>query len=172
MIGRLLNQGQRWLAAGGLAAVLALPAAAAPLDLHEHWHQRCTACHGHAGDFARRWLRVEAGQLQGHHHRDDLPTFLRQHYVADELVQPMLQMLAAQAGEPETFKTRCARCHGTAAEFARTALTLQGGVLHGRASGRPVAAYLATHGGLAADEVPTLVRTLERVQREVTPAPR
>lgn len=159
-----------WLVAGWLGAAAASDTGAPPLDLHAQWDQRCQPCHGHAGDFARRWLRVENGQLLGHHHRDRLAGFLHNHYLADDLVEPMMTMLAAQAVQAPVFKERCSSCHGTAAEFARRSLDSRDGVLIGRASGRPVADYLVRHGGLAAAEIAPMVETLRRVLREVTPA--
>lgn len=152
-----------------LACAAALPAAAqdAARDLHAYWHDRCQSCHADAGPFARSTLRVVNGQLQGRHHRDDLPTFLSQHYVADELVQPIIAMLAAQVGAAPRFLEQCGGCHGKAAEFARQSLVREQGVLKGRQSGRPVAMLLRGHGELADGDVPAMVNTLERVHAEV-----
>jgi hypothetical protein len=159
-----------FLAMGLTAVAVAAATRAAPLDLHEHWDQRCSGCHGHAADFARRWLTVEQGRLEGHHHRDNLAQFLRNHYLADDLVEPVMQMLAAQAAQAPTFKERCAGCHQSAAEFTRGSLELRAGVLYGRKSGKPVRDYLATHGGLSSAEIAPMVETLNRVRREVAPA--
>jgi hypothetical protein len=119
------------LAARALAAALALAplstSRSADLDLHRHWDQRCKDCHGHAADFARRFLRVENGRLAGAHHRDDLGLFLRNHYLTDELVPPVMAMLQAQANTPPLFSEKCLRCHGTAAEFARRSLVVKDG---------------------------------------------
>lgn len=151
------------------APAVLLAALAAPLpaqDLHQYWDSRCKSCHGDAGDFARRTLAAENGRLVGRHHRDDLTVFLRQHYLADDLVEPVTRMLLAQATTPPLFQQRCAGCHGTAAEFARGSLTLRDGVLTGKASGRPVADYLRRHGGLQPGEIPTVVATLTRLMAE------
>lgn len=147
-----------------LAAMLAGPAPAQ--DLHRYWDARCKSCHGDAGDFARRTLQVEGGRLLGRHHRDDLATFLRQHYLADDLVGPVTRMLAAQATTPPLFQQRCAGCHGSAAEFARGSLALRDGAPAGKSSGRAVADYLRRHGGLAPAEIPAVVQTLSRVMAE------
>jgi hypothetical protein len=152
-------------------ASIATPARAAPLDLHEQWDQRCKVCHGHAGDFARRWLTVEEGRLVGHHHRANLGAFLHNHYLADDLVEPMVQMLSAQATREPVFKSRCARCHGAAPEFARGSLEWRNGALYGRSSGQPVSDHLTRHGGLSAAEIAPMVDTLKRVRGEVAPAP-
>lgn len=141
----------------------------ASADLHAYWEQRCGACHGHSADFARRWLTVEQGRLKGHHHRDKLAQFLGNHYVADDLVEPVMQMLAAQAVQAPTFKERCASCHGSASTFARQSLEWRDGVLHGTKSGKAVGDYLASHGGLTAAEIPAMVDALTRVRREVAP---
>ena len=96
-----------------------------------------------------------------------LTRFLHNHYLADDLVAPVTAMLAAQVTTSPQFKEHCAGCHGTAADFARKALVLRGSVLTGKASGKPVADYLATHGGLPAAEVPAMVKSLQRVLQEV-----
>jgi mono/diheme cytochrome c family protein len=152
-----------------LFAMLAAPALAAPQgrDLHAYWDGRCKECHGDSAAFARSTLRIEQGRLLGRHHGTELPTFLRNHYLADELVAPVTAMLAAQVTTTPLFKQHCAGCHGSASEFARKSLALQGGVLTGKASGKPVADYLRSHGGLPPAQVPAMVQTLQRVLGEV-----
>lgn len=166
------NREGTWLAAALLTLSMVASARAEPLDLHAQWDQRCSDCHGHAGEFARRWLTLEQGRLSGRHHRDDLQQFLLNHYLADDLVEPVMQMLAAQVVQAPAFKDRCARCHGTAAEFARRSLDWRSGGLYGRSSGRLVSEQLKNHGGLTTAEIAAMVETLERVHREVSsPAP-
>lgn len=150
-----------------LFALLASAAAAAERDLHAYWDDRCRDCHGDAGSFARATLDVRQGRLVGIHHGDDLERFLRNHYLADELVAPVMQMLQAQATTSPVFKEKCSECHGAASEFARKALLMKDGTLTGRASGRPVQDYLRRHGGLAPEQVAPMVKTLERVLGEV-----
>lgn len=149
-----------------IAALLAPAARAAP-DLHDHWDARCRECHGDAGAFARSTLRVEGGRLLGRHHDEGLATFLRQHYLTDDLVAPVMQMLQAQATTAPLFKEKCAGCHGSAAAFARESLAMRDGQLVGRASGRPVREYLQRHGGLRPEQVAPMLATLERVLGEV-----
>jgi hypothetical protein len=143
------------------------PAAAADRDLHAYWDDRCKDCHGDAGDFSRRTLRVEQGRLLGAHHGADLAQFLHNHYLADELVAPLMQMLQAQATSSPVFKEKCSGCHASASDFARQALAIKDGTLIGRASQRPVQDYLRSHGGLAPEQVAPMVKTLERVLGEV-----
>ena len=152
-----------------LALLPAAPALASPsgVDLHAYWDSSCKDCHGHAGDFARRTLATADGSLQGRHHRTGLSQFLKQHYLADSLVVPVTEMLIAQVSASPVFSSRCAGCHGTAAEFARRSLVVKEGVLTGRRSDRPVVGYLESHGGLAPAERPVMIDTLERVLREV-----
>lgn len=148
-------------------SALPLSAASDAVDLHAYWDQRCQGCHGHAGEFARRFLSVEEGRLVGQHHRQDLDRFLRQHYLADRLVEPITAMLMAQVATPPLFMQRCAGCHGSAADFARTRLALRDGVLVGTNSGRPVLETLGTHGKLSAKEVSLVTESLQRVHAEV-----
>jgi hypothetical protein len=151
-----------------LVVVPLWPAGAAGIDLHDYWDQRCQSCHGHSSEFARRFLRVENGRLLGAHHRTDLDVFLRHHYLSDDLIAPVSAMLMAQVTTPPLFRDLCSRCHGSAAEFARKSLTLRDGVLVGRASGRRVADYLASHGELAPADVPIVADSLARVRQEVS----
>lgn len=154
-----------------IAITLALAATASvgvsERDLHDYWDTRCRHCHGHAGAFARRTLRVEKGRLVGAHHAKNLDQFLRNHYLTDELVAPVTAMLTAQTQTAPRFRTHCAGCHDTAAEFARRSLTLRANVLTGTASGRPVAETLRDHGGLAPSDAAAMVETLTRVLGEV-----
>ena len=150
-----------------LAALLSAPAAQAAPDLHDYWDTRCRECHGDAAAFARSTLRVEGGRLLGRHHTEGLATFLRQHYLTDDLLAPVMQMLQAQATTAPVFKEKCAGCHGNAATFARESLVMRDGVLVGRASGRAVRDYLQRHGKLTAAQVGPMVATLERVLGEV-----
>jgi hypothetical protein len=54
-------------------------------DIHAFWDSRCGGCHGHAGDFARRYLKVESGKLVGRHHTDNLRLFLGQHEISGRI---------------------------------------------------------------------------------------
>lgn len=163
------------LRAGSFARFAALvilavsPAAAATdtVDLHAFWDQSCAGCHGHAAQFARKFLSIENGELGGRHHRDDLMLFLRNHGVPEARVKPVYDMLLAQAGADPKFKARCGGCHETAAELARKTLVARDGVLQGRDSGRPVAEFLKRHGRLKPEEVPFFVDLLTRIEREV-----
>lgn len=154
-------------AAVGLALLFAAVAGTTERDLHDYWDTRCRDCHGDAGAFARRTLRVEDGVLVGAHHTKDLDRFLRNHYLTDDLLRPVTAMLTAQVQSAPLFRNHCSGCHGSAAEFARRSLVLRGGVLTGVTSARPVADLLRNHGGLAPAEVDAMVTTLTRVLGEV-----
>jgi hypothetical protein len=150
----------------GLLTSLAWPAGT---DLHAYWDSRCRSCHGESGPFARSTLRADGrGRLLGRHHATDLERFMRQHYLAEDLVQPVSAMLAAQVVTPPLFRQRCADCHGAAAEFARRSLAVRAdGVLIGKQSGLAVQLYLRLHGGLEPAQVSEMVKTLTRVLDEV-----
>ena len=140
---------------------------AGAVDLHATWDGRCAECHGHSADFARRFLRVDAGRLSGPHHGADLPVFLAHHYLDPALVTRMLAMLQEQVTVEPRYRERCLGCHGTAAALARETLALRDGQLVGVGSGRPVAGFLTGHARLGADEVAFFVELLRRVEREV-----
>jgi hypothetical protein len=151
-----------------ILATLVMPAVGATgIDLHWLWDDRCAACHGHAGDFARKFLSVSNGQLQGRHHVDDLQRFLRNHYLADNAVDAVYNMLLAQADKQARFKSECASCHDTATRFVRSSLELRDGVLYSRKSGQPVRLFLDHHRGLNTDDIEFFLNLLTRVAHEV-----
>lgn len=160
---------KRTIAAAFLLAGLLSASVGDATDLHRFWEQTCGDCHRHAGPFARRSLTVTDGKLQGVHHKDDLLVFLRNHHLPDDLVQPMYEMLLAQASTAPRFQERCGRCHESAADLARESLVVRDGVLQGRESGRPVAQFLPRHArlGLTPEEVSFFTDLLTRVEREV-----
>lgn len=150
------------------ATVLLTPAVeAAGIDLHRMWDDRCYDCHGHSAEFARKFLSVSNGELQGRHHVQDLRQFMHNHYVADSEVEAVYTMLYAQVSNQARFKDDCSRCHQTAAVFARRSLEFREGVLYGRKSGLPVRRFLDTHRGLDPDEVDFFTKLLTRVANEV-----
>lgn len=159
----IVSVGVMWL-----MAVLATPAGGAPgIDLHWLWDDRCAECHGHAGDFARKFLRVSGGRLQGRHHVDDLYGFLHNHYLAGNEVDSVYKMLFAQASNQARFKDECSSCHDTAAGLVRNTLELRDGVLCSRNSGRPVGDFLNHHRGLTPEDAGFFTNLLTRVAREV-----
>ena len=137
------------------------------IDLHWFWDQRCHECHGHAGEFARSRLKVEGGQLVGRHHTQDLRLFLGQHQNGGAYAGEMYDMLLAQAETPPVYQQKCARCHGSAAQFARMSLVVIDGVVSGREKQRPLIDILQKHGKLTSEEVPLVVESLTRVLKEV-----
>ncbi len=153
-----------------LAAVFFYFAAAAPaasFDLHRFWDLNCGSCHGHSADFARKFLSVKDGALQGRHHVDDLRAFLGNHYLSAWLVDPVYRMLLNQRETGPLFRVKCAGCHGTAAELVRRSVELRAGVLTGLETDRPVADYLKRHGKLSPEEQEAMLKTLTRVEAEV-----
>ena len=151
-----------------IALVLAMPAArASGLDLHWLWDDRCAGCHGHAGDFARKFLSVSDGELQGAHHVHDLRRFLHSHYLAGNEIDAVYRMLLAQASSQARFRAECVRCHDTAARLVRNSLELRDHVLYIRHTGLPVSQFLGHHMELSPDGVVFYVNLLTRVDHEV-----
>ncbi len=142
------------------------PAASDP-DLHWLWDDRCATCHGHAGDFARNFLSVVDGQLQGRHHLADLRLFLHNHNLRDAEVDDIYTMLLAQTTSQARFRNACSGCHETAAQFVRAKLKFRDGVLYGDSTGRPVQVTLESHRKLTASDRDFFIKLLLRVAREV-----
>ena len=151
-----------------VAAVLTRPAVgASDLDLHWLWDDRCASCHGHAGEFSRKFLVVSNGELQGRHHVHDLRRFLHNHYLAGNEVDAVYNMLLAQANTRPKFAGECASCHETAAKLVGNSLEFRDGVLYSRNSGRPVSSCLDHHMGLSPDDVEYFTNLLARVAHEI-----
>lgn len=170
MTGRHKKRPQIILAVGGaiFAAVFhAAAICAAGIDLHWLWDDRCSACHGHAGLFAREFLSVSDGRLQGRHHADDFILFLKNHYLAGHEVDAVYNMLLAQVSTQARFRSECSSCHGAAAEFVRNSLDLRNGVLYCRVGNCQVSIFLKSHRGLNPDDVEFFVNVLTRVAHEV-----
>ena len=140
---------------------------AAGVDLHALWDSRCAECHGHAGEFSRKFLTVSGDQLQGRHHIGDLRKFMQNHYLPESEVDAVYEMLLAQTSTSPRFSKQCSQCHGTAAGLVRNSLELRNGALYSRKSGQPVRSFLNRHMGLAADDVEFFDQLLTRLAQEI-----
>ena len=136
-------------------------------DLHWLWDNQCAECHGHSGEFARKFLDIKNGELQGRHHRQGLRGFMRNHYATGIEIDAIYEMLLAQALTEPRFKQECRHCHGSAASFVRHSVVLQDEALLGKKSGRPVRQFLQQHQQLASDDVEFYTHLLNRIAREV-----
>ena len=150
-----------------VVTVLANPVEASGRDLHRLWDDRCAACHGHSAEFSRRFLGVSGGELQGRHHVHELRQFLANHYVSDNDVDAVYDMLLAQANSPPRFKNECGKCHVTAANFVRNSMEFRAGTLVSRKTGRPVPEFLDHHMKLSPDDVQFFADLLTRVAHEI-----
>ena len=144
----------------------ALNVAADGTDLHRMWDDRCAECHGHSGDFARKYLDASGDRLAGTHHRDNLRLFLTNHYLPRTEVDAVYEMLRAQAGSEPRFRKECGECHLSAVGFVRESLELRGGILYSRASGRPVDLTAVRHHDLGPDDADWFTGLLIRVAGE------
>jgi hypothetical protein len=142
-------------------------AAASGIDLHWLWDNQCAECHGHSGEFARKFLKVTNGQLQGSHHVQGLRLFMRHHYTQNTETDAVYEMLLAQARAKPRFKQECGNCHGSAAAFVRHSVILQDEVLLSRESGQPIEKFLQQHRQLEADDVAFFTSLLKRIAGEV-----
>jgi len=136
-------------------------------DLHALWDDRCVSCHGHAGEFARKFLTVSSNELQGRHHVHDLRQFLQNHYLAGHAVEPVYRMLLAQAGNEPRFLNECSKCHDRAADFVRNSFILRNGVLYSRQLDMPVREFLNSHRSLQQQDVDYFIEQLRRIAHEV-----
>lgn len=147
--------------------LLSTAAGARGIDLHALWDDRCAECHGHSGEFARKYLKVTGGLLQGRHHVLDLHSFLEHHYPPAGQVDAIYQMLLAQTTTPPRFRSECGSCHGNAADFLRTSLVLKNDELQIRQSGDSVQQFMQSHRGLTQDDIRFYMGLFTRLSREI-----
>jgi len=136
-------------------------------DLHKFWDDRCFSCHGHAGEFSRKFLRVSGSELQGRHHVQDLRLFLKNHFLAGHDVEPIYNMLLAQASILPRFKNECSSCHEKAAKFVRESFILHDGSLYSRKLKIPVRDFLSSHRNLQPEDIDFFMEQLNRIANEV-----
>ncbi len=153
----------RWLA---IVVLLIGSGAASAADIHLYWENHCLECHGHAGAFARDRLTVEGGVLVSDRWGSGLDRFLANHHTTPATLEPIIAMLTAQVESPPLYAEHCSGCHGIAADLVRDSVERRDDVLYGRPSGRPLARFLARHGGLASDEIPVVLESLDRLVDE------
>jgi len=130
------------------------------------WDDSCADCHGHSGDFARRFLQISDGRLQGRHHVDNLPLFISQHYTTAAQAPAIYAMLQAQTATPPLYQQHCSRCHGSAASLVRRSVILRDGVLLCSRSGQPLHPFLSSHRNLNAQDANFYHRLLTRIAAE------
>ena len=136
------------------------------IDLHALWDDRCAECHGHSADFARRFLQISDGRLQGRHHVDNLQLFISRHYSTPAQAAAIYAMLQAQTATPPLFRQQCSRCHDSAASLVRNTAILRDGVLLSSRSGQPLHQFLSEHRNLSAQEIDFYYRLLTRIATE------
>lgn len=148
-----------------VALVAAGSGRAQQADMHAFFEERCLACHGHAGAFARDRLSVDQGQVVGSQGQT-LDRFLTRHKggMSDEQARQLLEMFQKQIDSGAFFQNRCRTCHGSAREFARLKLILRDDVLYGRYSGRKVGPFLIGHSRLTAPQAAEMTRLLAAVR--------
>ena len=150
------------------SAVVAVGAGAAFAqagDPHALYEQRCGKCHSpHAGAFVAESLERRDGKVVGRDSGRELRAFLARGHgrLASDDVDVMVAHLTSILAAGGLFREKCLICHGRAKELARLELILRDGRVTGRYSGRDIAVFLAGHGRLEPDEVPTIVLMLER----------
>jgi hypothetical protein len=151
----------------GMLLMLFVQSGANAREIRAEWDNRCEECHGEADEFARKFLWVVDGQLQGQHHIDNLRLFMRNHYLPKHKIDAFYDMLLAQANNPARFESECGSCHRSAEEFIRGSIVIKAGELTGLESGIPVSEFLQTHRDLQPNDVEFYTRLLTRVRNDI-----
>jgi len=133
------------------------------------WDSRCEECHGDPAEFAGKYLWNIDGQLQGHHHIDNLSLFMRNHYVPDHEIEAIHDMLLAEANSPLRFEAECGECHGAVNEFVEQSIWVRGSGITGMESGMDVSEFLPTHRELQPGDVSFYRKLFARVAGKPIP---
>ena len=147
----------RWcpIALVSLLAPLAPASMAQPIDPHALFEQKCGRCHdGHAGDFARKSLLFENGELVSQKSRKRILDFLPRHFgklSADE-VGALVDAFERQVQTDGLYQEKCRICHEPARALARRELALKHDQLVGRYTGADIKRLLSYHGRLSDQE--------------------
>ncbi len=139
-----------------------VPAAAAAEDFHELFERRCAACHGHAGDFARKTLVIVEGELRGRKSGRPIGPFLATHRggLEPETAALFTEVLFRQVESGGLFQRHCAICHVRARDLVQARLIVADGRLLGRYSGADMGTFLRGHGRATEEEAERLYDAL------------
>lgn len=135
-------------------------------DPHAIYEARCANCHE---PHARELVATHMKRIEGVAWLDDgsktLKDALQSHPTppltsAEQAI--LVEHMTAMLGTGFIFGDKCATCHDRAVVFARENLVVRDGALVSAKSGRDVTKFLATHGYLKPNDIPTVVRILKR----------
>jgi len=146
-----------------------VPSAAGARDAPAIWDSRCEECHGESARFAGKFLWAIDGQLQGRHHVNDLPLFMHNHYIPEHEIEPIRNLLLAQANSSARFDTECGACHGGAQQFVAASIRVTGSGVTGLESGMDVSEFLPTHRELQSADVSFYQQLFARVAGKPLP---
>lgn len=139
--------------------------AAGPNDPHQIYEERCRNCHfEHGADLARQKLRVVSGVLQVARTGKPTNRLLQDHHgvkLTAAEIAVLTELFTSGLKWGGVFQHRCARCHQSAANFARTRLMMADGRIVTRTDNVDVAGYLLTHGEATPAEIETLIEMLK-----------
>lgn len=152
----------------GLLLLLGSYGNAAARDPYASWENRCEECHGDADEFARKYLWVVDGQLQGQHHIDNLDMFLGNHYLPSHEIATITDMLQAQANDMDRFGHECGGCHKGVEEFVRASINTWGDEPSGVESGIAISEFLLSHQNLQASDAEFFKRLIDRVVSQIS----
>ena len=133
------------------------------------WASRCDECHGGSAGFAAKYLWNMNGQLQGQHHSDTMGLFMKNHYIPDHEIAPILAMLLQQANNPARFAAECSECHGAVETFVEKSLWVGKGSISGTGTGSDLGEFLPTHRNLSQDDADYFQKLFYRVAGKPAP---
>lgn len=147
---------------GGALLAAGLSCAASAADFHRIFEQRCTGCHGHAGDFARTSLTDSDGELRGVKSGREVSVLLGRHAggLSPEEIALFVEVFIRQIAADGFYRDRCDICHDRAYDLARLRLIMRDGRLVGRYSGRDIEDFLRGHARMTADEASEMLEAL------------
>ncbi len=131
-----------------------------PIDAHKLYVQKCVGCHeADANAFATGTHIV--GNAAGR----DVAGFLATHRgtkLTPDEIKALTDHFGTMLSTGWLHQEKCAGCHSSAAELARSRLSEQNGKLQGRYSGRDIDSFLSDHGRLTEPQIDVIRAMLRR----------
>lgn len=135
------------------------------VDPHAIYESKCATCHdAHARGLALGLLEVDRDTVVIPQSGRPLSEFLSRGHggIGPEEVKDLVEHLKTILSSDQIFATKCRLCHDRAKDFARHELIFQNDRLIGRYTKRDIERFLQHHGRLNQDEIPVILKMLER----------
>lgn len=135
--------------------------AAARIDPHLVYEQKCRGCHfEHGADLSRQNFALSDDTLRVSRTGVAVPKLLGKHHgvqLTQAEMDGLIGLFKSGIKWAGVYQHRCASCHDKAAAFARSKLGIADGRVTSKSSSADVANFLTSHGEATPAEIETLM---------------